>query len=48
LTNKQDELLKLAEQISPIIEKIKEISSAKIVTLDGAMIGNESLIDQVL
>ena len=36
------------KSISPIIEKIKEISSAKIVTLDGAMIGNESLIDQVL
>ena len=36
------------KSISPIIEKIKEISSAKIITLDGAMIGNESLIDQVL
>ncbi len=39
---------KYKKSISPIIEKIKEISSAKIVTLDGAMIGNESLIDQVL
>ena len=36
------------KSISPIIEKIKEISSAKIITLDGAMIGNESLIDHVL
>jgi len=36
------------KSISPIIEKIKEISSAKIITLDGAMIGNESLIDQIL
>jgi len=36
------------KSISPIIEKIKEISSAKIITLDGAMIGDESLIDQVL
>ena len=39
---------KYKKSISPIIEKIKEISSAKIVTLDGAMIGNESLIDHVL
>ncbi len=36
------------KSISPIIEKIKEISSAKIITLDGAMVGNESLIDQIL
>ena len=36
------------KSISPIIEKIKEISSAKIITLDGAMIGDESLIDHVL
>ncbi|MFQ5573002.1 MAG: metallophosphoesterase, partial [Nitrosopumilaceae archaeon] len=36
------------KSISPIIEKIKEDSSAKIVTLDGAVIGNESMIAQVL
>lgn len=34
--------------ISPIIEKIKEISSAKIVTLDGTIIGNESQLSQVI
>jgi len=34
--------------ISPIIEKIKSVSSARIVTLDGTIIGNESIIDQVL
>jgi len=36
------------KSISPIIEKIKEFSSAKIVTLDGTIIGNESMIKQVL
>lgn len=34
--------------ISPIIEKIKHISSARIITLDGIIIGDESIIDQVL
>ena len=34
--------------ISPIVEKIKNDFSAKIVTLDGAVIGNESIIEQVL
>ncbi len=34
--------------ISPIIEKVKESFSARIVTLDGAVIGNESMISQVL
>ena len=36
------------KSISPIIEKIKEFSSAKIITLDGSFIGNESMISQVL
>mgnify|MGYP006273601735 FL=1 len=36
------------KSISPIIEKIKEISSAKIVTLDGTIIGDESLLSQVI
>jgi metallophosphoesterase superfamily enzyme len=39
---------KYKRSISPIIEKIKNISSAKIVTLDGTIIGNESIINQVL
>ena len=34
--------------ISPIIEKIKDVSSAKIVTLDGTIIGDESLLGQVI
>lgn len=36
------------KSISPIIERIKENSSAKIVTLDGALVGSESMITQVL
>ncbi|HSB50342.1 MAG TPA: metallophosphoesterase, partial [Nitrosopumilaceae archaeon] len=36
------------KSISPIIERIKENSSARIVTLDGAVIGSESMITQVL
>ena len=36
------------KSISPIIEKIKEGAIAKIVTLDGTIIGNESIINQVL
>jgi len=36
------------KSISPIIEKIKQISSAKIITLDGTIIGDESLINHVL
>jgi putative SbcD/Mre11-related phosphoesterase len=36
------------KSISPIIEKIKQISSARIITLDGTIIGDESLINQVL
>ncbi|HET8719461.1 MAG TPA: metallophosphoesterase [Candidatus Nitrosotenuis sp.] len=34
--------------ISPIIEKIKNVSSARIVTLDGVIIGNEVLLHQVI
>ncbi len=36
------------KSISPIINKIKSISSARIVTLDGVIIGDESIIDQVI
>jgi metallophosphoesterase superfamily enzyme len=36
------------KSISPIISKIKEISKAKIITLDGTIIGNESNIKQVI
>ena len=43
-TNKK----KYKKSISPIIEKIKQVSSARIVTLDGAIIGDETILDQVL
>jgi len=36
------------KSISPIIQKIGEIQTAKIVTLDGSILGNESIINQVL
>lgn len=36
------------KSISPIIERIKESHSAKIVTLDGSIIGNESLLENVI
>jgi hypothetical protein len=39
---------KYKKSISPIIEKIKQVSSARIITLDGTIIGDESIIDQVL
>jgi putative SbcD/Mre11-related phosphoesterase len=39
---------KYKRSISPIIERIKHVSSAKIITLDGTIIGYESMIDQVL
>jgi len=39
---------KYKKSISPIINKIKTVSTAKIVTLDGAIIGNESIIEQVI
>ena len=43
-TNKR----KYKKSISPIIEKIKQVSSARIVTLDGTIIGDETMLDQVL
>jgi len=36
------------KSISPILEKIKKYSSAKIVTLDGTIIGDESIINQII
>ena len=36
------------KSISPIIEKIKKYSSAKVVTLDGSIIGDESILKQIL
>ncbi|MGH1568857.1 MAG: metallophosphoesterase [Nitrosopumilus sp.] len=36
------------KSISPIISKIKEVSKAKIITLDGTIIGDESNIKQVI
>jgi len=39
---------KYKKSISPIIEKIKQASSARIVTLDGTIIGDETILDQVL
>ena len=39
---------KYKKSISPIIERIKEVLSARIITLDGTIIGNETMIDQVL
>ena len=39
---------KYKKSISPIIDRIKTISSAKIVTLDGIIIGNENLIKDVI
>ena len=36
------------KSISPILEKIKDYSSARIVTLDGTIIGDERSIDQIL
>jgi len=43
-TNKK----KYKKSISPIIEKIKQVTSARIVTLDGIIIGDETILDQVL
>ena len=36
------------KSISPILERIKDFQSAKIVTLDGSIIGNESLLESVI
>jgi len=43
-TNKK----KYKKSISPIMQKIKQVSSARVVTLDGTLIGDESILDQVL
>ena len=43
-TNKR----KYKKSISPIIEKIKNVTSAKIITLDGTIIGNEAILDHVI
>jgi len=43
-TNKR----KYKRSISPIIEKIKDVSSARIITLDGTIIGDENNLDHVL
>lgn len=37
-----------ARAISPIIDKIKKINTARIVTLDGDIIGNENNLDKVI
>lgn len=39
---------KYKKSISPIINKVKNISSAKIITLDGTIIGNENILDYVI
>ena len=39
---------KYKKSISPIIDKIKSVSTARIVTLDGVIIGDESIIDQII
>lgn len=36
------------KSISPILEKIKQVQAAKILTLDGTIIGDETIIHQVL
>ena len=39
---------KYKKSISPIIDRIKSVASARIVTLDGTIIGNEAIIEQVI
>ena len=39
---------KFKKSISPIIQKINDVASARIVTLDGTIIGNESMIGNVI
>jgi uncharacterized protein len=36
------------KSISPILEKIKDVQSAKIVTLDGSIIGDESILKKII
>ena len=40
--------MKDKKSISTIINKSKSISNARIVTIDGTIIGDESIIDQVI
>ena len=39
---------KYRRSISPIIERLKDVVSARIVTLDGNIIGDESILDRVI
>lgn len=39
---------KYKKSISPILQRIKDFSSAKVVTLDGSIIGDESILKQIL
>jgi hypothetical protein len=39
---------KYKKSISPILERVKKIHSAKIVTLEGSIIGNESMLENVI
>lgn len=39
---------KYKKSISPILEHIKDFQSARIVTLDGSIIGNESMLESVI
>ncbi len=39
---------KYKKSISPILEHLKDFQSAKIVTLDGSIIGNESVLESVI
>ena len=36
------------KSISPIIDKLKQITEARIVTLDGTIIGNESMLEDLI
>lgn len=36
------------KSISPIIERVKQVKAARIITLDGTIIGDESVINQVI
>jgi len=36
------------KSISPILERVKDLYSAKVVTLDGTIIGDESILDKVI
>ncbi len=39
---------KYKKSISPIIQKIKKVQSAKIVTLDGSIIGDENILEKII